>query len=57
VTVESVICAVCGQQVALDEDHRVVTDEAKRMRDRDKQEDYVLHLRCADAVFEGWCSP
>lgn len=56
-TVESVICAVCGQQVALDEDHRVVTDEAKRMRDRDKQEDYVLHLRCADAVFEGWCSP
>lgn len=55
--VESLTCAVCGHSVALDEDHRRVTDEKKRMRDRDEQDEYVLHLRCADAIFEGWSRP
>jgi len=54
---ESLTCAVCGRSVALDQDHRKVTDEKKRTRDRDEQTDYVLHDRCATAVFEGWWSP
>ncbi len=54
---ESLPCAVCGERVALDEDHRRVTDEKRRMRDRDEQDDYVLHDRCAEAVFGGWWSP
>jgi len=55
--VETLPCAVCGHRVSLDEDHRTVTDEKKRMRDRDEQDEYVLHDRCAEAVFEGWRTP
>lgn len=55
--VESLTCAVCGGSVPLDEDHRRVTDEKKRTRDRDEQDDYYLHDRCANAVFDGWRTP
>ena len=55
--VESLPCAVCRRPVPLDEDHRQVTDEKKRMRDRDEQDEYVLHDDCARAVFEGWRTP
>jgi predicted nucleic acid-binding Zn ribbon protein len=54
---ESLICAVCGHPVPLDQDHRVVTDEKKRMRDRNEQDDYVVHDRCANAIFDGWKTP
>jgi len=54
---ESLTCAVCGHSVALDEDHHYVTDEMKRMRDRDEQDEFVLHDLCADAIFEGWYRP
>lgn len=55
--VESLPCAICGHNVPLDMDHRVVRDEKKRTDDRDRQDDYVLHDRCADAVFDGWSTP
>lgn len=56
-TPESLTCAVCGGSVALDEDHRVVRDEKKRTQDRNEQDEFILHDRCANAVFEGWWSP
>ncbi|WP_168216216.1 hypothetical protein [Halorussus halobius] len=56
-TVESLICAVCGRPVALDEDHRRVRSTKKRMDDRDRPTDYYLHEQCARTVFEGWWSP
>ncbi|MUV57209.1 hypothetical protein SAMN04487947_0422 [Halogeometricum rufum] len=55
--VDSLTCAVCGGSVPLDEDHHYVTDEKKRMHDRDEQDEFVLHDRCARATFEGWWSP
>ncbi len=54
---ETLTCGVCGERVSLDSDHHVVTDEITRMRDRDEQDEFVLHDRCATAVFEGWWSP
>lgn len=55
--VESLPCAICGYSVPLDEDHDYVTVEHKRMRDRDQQEEYILHTRCSRAVFEGYRTP
>jgi len=54
---ESLPCAVCGYPVPLDMDHRRVTDKKVSTRDRDDQDDYYLHERCADAVFDGWRTP
>lgn len=55
--VESLACAICGGPVALDSDHRYVTVEKKRMRDRNEQDEYILHDLCARAVFDGWRTP
>lgn len=55
--VESLTCAVCGGSVPLDQDHTYVTVEKNRMHDRDEQDEFVLHGRCAHAAFEGWRSP
>jgi len=50
-------CGVCGRSVAPDTDHVRVEVEKKRMDDRDDQDEYYLHQRCAMTVFGGWESP
>lgn len=54
---ESLPCAVCGHSVPLDMDYVTVLATTKRIRDRDEQDDYVLHEECARSALEGWSTP
>ncbi len=50
-------CAVCRRQVAPDQDHVRIEVETVRTRDRNEQDSYVMHARCADSVLSGWGRP
>lgn len=48
------ICAVCGRDVAPDTDHVEVVVQHRRMEDRDEEETYYLHDRCAWNTLGSW---
>lgn len=54
---ESLICAVCDERLLPDSDHVHVEAELKRIRDRDRLDEYYVHPDCwADLVSE-WSDP
>jgi len=56
-TVESVLCAVCGNKVPLDDDHVKMEIETVRMRDRNDLDDYVLCMDCGIDKSREWNDP
>jgi len=54
---ESVYCAVCREQVALDSDHVEIDAEIKRINDRNDRDDYALHTDCWLELSEEWMKP
>lgn len=56
-TVESVLCAICGNKVPLDVDHVEIEAETVRMRDRNDLDSYVLCMECSVEKFREWNDP
>lgn len=56
-TMETVICAVCGESVPLDGDYAHIEIEKKRINDRDDREDYYLHTECRLETVRDWHEP
>lgn len=56
-TIESVHCAICGQYVALNENHVEIEGERTRTESPNEQDSFVLHDGCWDRLFDGWMEP
>jgi len=56
-TVETLICAVCGERTAPDVDHIKIEAEHVLMDDRNRQDIWALHPECYRELTEDWNEP
>ena len=56
-TVETLYCAVCGERTAPDVDHIEIEAEHVLVKDRNRQDSWVLHPECYEELVEEWMRP
>lgn len=53
----TMLCAICGDPVAMDTDHVKIDAETRRMQDRNDLDEYYLHIECAMNSLDTWRDP
>jgi hypothetical protein len=56
-TIETLICAKCGGRTAPDSDHIEIEAEHVLMKDRNRQDSWVLHQDCYHELTADWQKP
>lgn len=56
-TVETLYCAICGERTAPDSDHVELDVETVLMKDRNRLDDWVLHIECYRDLTDEWNDP
>lgn len=56
-TLETVYCAICREQIALDSDHVEIAAEHVHTGDRNTQDDFMFHIDCWMSISDGWMAP